>query len=185
MAARPVVIVTRRLPEQVEAILREKFDAHLRNPDSAMSPGELATALRSADAVLCTVSDRITAEMLGVANRRARILANFGVGVNHIDLAAARSAGIVVTNTPGVLTDDTADLAIALMRRPRSSRGRRCRHCSVTVMSFHCMFPPAPRLVISSMPAVFERCGAPRFSSTLHAGMSWTRVHWDARCAME
>ena len=113
--ARPVVTVTRRLPERVEASLREKFEARLRDPDTAMSPAELGAAIRTADAVLCTVTDRIPAEMLDVADRRARILANFGVGVNHIDLAAAGAAGVVVTNTPGVLTDDTADVAIALM----------------------------------------------------------------------
>jgi lactate dehydrogenase-like 2-hydroxyacid dehydrogenase len=80
-----------------------------------MSAEELMEALRISDAVLPTVSDAITAQVLAAEPLRTRVLANFGVGVNHIDLAAARARGIVVTNTPDVLTDDTADLAIALM----------------------------------------------------------------------
>jgi lactate dehydrogenase-like 2-hydroxyacid dehydrogenase len=80
-----------------------------------MTREQLADALRSADGVLPTVADRIDAEMLGAPGNRARIVANFGVGYNNIDTAAARDAGIVVTNTPDVLTDDTADLAIALL----------------------------------------------------------------------
>jgi lactate dehydrogenase-like 2-hydroxyacid dehydrogenase len=112
--ARPIVAVTRRLPEAVEAALRDRFDARLSPDDRPMTAGELAAALQSADALLPTVTDAVTAGVLGKAPR-ARIVANFGVGVNHIDLDAARAHGIVVTNTPDVLTDDTADLAIALM----------------------------------------------------------------------
>ena len=80
-----------------------------------MGPAELAVALRSADGILCSVTERFDAGLIGAAGRRAGILANFGVGVNNIDLAAARDAGIVVTNTPGVLTDATADVAMALV----------------------------------------------------------------------
>src|SRR5262249_56085135 len=86
------------------------------NPaDRRLSGGEVAEALRSADGLLVSVSERLDAGMLATEGRRARILANFGVGYDHVDVAAARALGIVVTNTPGVLTDDTADLAIALM----------------------------------------------------------------------
>ncbi|HSJ63717.1 MAG TPA: D-glycerate dehydrogenase [Gemmatimonadaceae bacterium] len=115
MPPRPIVTATRRLPDAVESALRERFDARFPETDRPMRPGELAAALRDSDGLLPTVTDAITAELLGAEQVRARILANFGVGVNHIDLDAARSRGIVVTNTPDVLTDDTADLAIALM----------------------------------------------------------------------
>lgn len=111
----PRVVVTRRLPELVEAALAERFDARLNPDDRPMTSEELAEALRSADALLPTVTDRLTADVLVAAPRRAAILANFGVGYGHIDVEAARAQGLVVTNTPGVLTDDTADLAIALL----------------------------------------------------------------------
>jgi lactate dehydrogenase-like 2-hydroxyacid dehydrogenase len=114
VVSRPTVVVTRRLPERIEAALAEQFDTHLNRTDSPLSAQALSDALRSADAVLCTVTDRFTAAHFG-SGLRARVLANFGVGVNHIDLAAAKAAGLVVTNTPGVLTDDTADIALALI----------------------------------------------------------------------
>jgi lactate dehydrogenase-like 2-hydroxyacid dehydrogenase len=114
-STRPIVVVTRRLPEAVELALRERFDARLSPDDHPMTAAELAEALRTADALLPTVTDAIGSDVLAAAQPRARILANFGVGVNHIDLEAAGAHGIVVTNTPDVLTDDTADLAIALM----------------------------------------------------------------------
>ncbi len=113
--ARPTVVVTRRLPPSVEATIAERFDAHFNRTDTPLSANALADALKLADGVLCTVTDRFTAQHFAVAGRRARVLANFGVGVNHIDLAAARAAGVIVTNTPGVLTDDTADVALALI----------------------------------------------------------------------
>ncbi|HEU4632116.1 MAG TPA: D-glycerate dehydrogenase [Gemmatimonadaceae bacterium] len=112
---RPVVVVTRRLPQRVEDALLERYDARLNTLDQPLGEAELRDAVRQADALLCTVTDRVTREVLTAAPRRSRLVVNFGVGVNHIDLAAAREAGIVVTNTPGVLTDDTADLAIALL----------------------------------------------------------------------
>ena len=119
---RPVVAVTRRLPAPVEARLSARFDARPNADDRALDADGLAEALATADAVLCTVTDRIDAAVFDAAARRApdgrpraRLLANFGVGVNHIDLEAARAHGVAVTNTPGVLTDDTADVAIALM----------------------------------------------------------------------
>lgn len=111
---RPRVVVTRRLPDAVHAALRARFDAVLNEGDEPLSPAALAAAVRDADALLPTVTDRIDAAVLG-AGPRLRIVANFGVGFEHIDLAAAAPRGIVVTNTPDVLTDDTADVAIGLM----------------------------------------------------------------------
>lgn len=117
---RPIVVVTRRLPEPVERQLAARYDARLNVDDAPLDAAALARALADADAVLCTVTDRITADVVRAAapagaRPRARLLANFGVGVNHIDLDAARAASIAVTNTPGVLTEDTADVAIALL----------------------------------------------------------------------
>jgi lactate dehydrogenase-like 2-hydroxyacid dehydrogenase len=109
------VTVTRRLPAPVERALQERFDARLNTDDAPLGAEGLREALRTSDAVLCAVSDRIDAEVLGVEPLRAQLLANFGVGFEHIDLGMARERRMAVTNTPGVLTDDTADLAIALM----------------------------------------------------------------------
>ena len=111
---RPRIVVTRRLPETVEARLAETFDAALNSADAPMSAESLAEAMRSADGLLPAVTDRIDAALIATPGRRVQIVANFAVGVNNIDLDAARAAGLVVTNTPGVLTDATADLAIAL-----------------------------------------------------------------------
>ncbi len=113
--SRPVVVVTRRLPDPVEQHLAAHFDVRLNHTDIPSTATSLVDALREGDGVLCTVTDRLTAEVLAATPRRARILANFGVGFNHVDIAAATSQGIVVTNTPGVLTDDTADLTMTLL----------------------------------------------------------------------
>lgn len=115
MTTRPIVWATRRLPVAVEQALADRFTLRNRADDRPLLPDELRAAFREADAVLATVTDRVDAGCLAQSERRARIVANFGVGVNHIDLEAARAAGVVVTNTPDVLTDDTADLAILLM----------------------------------------------------------------------
>jgi lactate dehydrogenase-like 2-hydroxyacid dehydrogenase len=115
MPGKPRVVVTRKLPEAVEARLADAFDAVLNPEDAPLSPDALAQAMREADGLLCAVVDTVDAGVIGTPGRRARIVANFGVGVNNIDLAAAKAAGVVVTNTPDVLTDATADLAIALM----------------------------------------------------------------------
>ena len=112
---RPRVIVTRRLPKVVEAAVTTLFDATLSADDHQMDAGELQRALGAADGILCTLTDRLTAEVLAAYPIRTRILANFGVGVDHIDIAAARAHDITVTNTPGVLTDDTADLTMTLI----------------------------------------------------------------------
>ena len=117
------VIVTRRWHADVEAVLSERYDTQLNQDDHPMSVAELQDALRNADAVLPTVSDKVTAEVLGIDGIRTKILGSNGVGFNHIDLDAAKAAGLTVTNTPEVLTDCTADLALeaaieeALQRR--------------------------------------------------------------------
>ena len=113
---RPLVHVTRRLPEVVERQLAEHFDLQLNVRDTPSDPDTLVRALAAADALLCTVTDRLDGAVLRAAEPlRARILANFGVGYNHVDVATARALGLVVTNTPGVLTEDTADVALALI----------------------------------------------------------------------
>ena len=113
--AKPKVVVTRRWPMPVEARLTELFDARLNADDHRMDTGELQDALRAADALLPTVTDRISAEVLGASPRRARIIGSFGVGFNHVDIDAAKAAGLTVTNTPEVLTDCTADIAMTLL----------------------------------------------------------------------
>ena len=115
MSGRSRVAVTRQLPAAVEEQLAREFDAQLNRDDRPLEAAGLQQALRTADGLLCTVTDRISAEVLAVEPLQARILANFGVGFNHIDLAAARTRGVVVTNTPEVLTEDTADDAFMLM----------------------------------------------------------------------
>ena len=112
---RPTVIVTRRLPVPVEERLAAQFDARLNRDDHPFTAAELQDALRGADALLPTVTDRLNAAVLATEPLRAKILANYGVGFNHIDVNVAKTRGLVVTNTPDVLTDDTADDAVMLM----------------------------------------------------------------------
>ena len=115
MTDRPSLYVTRRLPEAVERHLRAHWDVTLSADDRPPEPAELAAAMARYDALLPTITDRIDAELLGRPDRRVRIVANYGAGVDHIDLDAARAAGVVVTNTPDVLTEATAEIAILLM----------------------------------------------------------------------
>jgi len=112
----------------VEEQLAREFDAQLNRDDHPFTAGELQDALRTADAVLPTVTDKLTADVLSAEPLRARILANYGVGFNHIDLGAAKGRGLVVTNTPDVLTDDTADDAILLMLMVARRAGEGERH---------------------------------------------------------
>jgi lactate dehydrogenase-like 2-hydroxyacid dehydrogenase len=120
--------VTRQLPAAVEEQLTREFDAQLNRDDHPFSAAELQDALRTADAVLPTVTDKLTADVLSAEPLRAKILANYGVGFNHIDLAAAKARRLVVTNTPDVLTDDTADDAIMLMLMVARRAGEGERH---------------------------------------------------------
>jgi lactate dehydrogenase-like 2-hydroxyacid dehydrogenase len=113
--ARPTVVVTRRLPDPVEELLRRDFDARLNQDDQPLGPEGLRDALRRADALLCTVTDRLSADVLSTDPLRARLLANFGVGFNHIDTNAAKARGLAVSNTPDVLTEATADIAMTLL----------------------------------------------------------------------
>ncbi|MDX1704519.1 MAG: D-glycerate dehydrogenase [Altererythrobacter ishigakiensis] len=109
----PRVIVTRQLMPSVEARMEELFDVELNPSDAPFSRGDLIRAMQSADVLVPTVTDTIDAEMIGQAGDQLKLIASFGSGTDHIDLAAARDAKIIVTNTPGVFTDDTADIAMA------------------------------------------------------------------------
>lgn len=126
--SRPVVVVTRRLPAAVEEAVAKDFDARLNREDRPLTTAELQDALRTADALLPTVTDKITAEVLGVEPLRTKMIANFGVGFNNIDVAAAKAAGIAVSNTPDVLTDATADLAMTLLLMVARRGGEGERH---------------------------------------------------------
>jgi glyoxylate reductase len=109
------VVVTRRLPQAVETRMAELFDVTLNLEDAAMDRARLAAAMAQADVLVPTVTDDLDAALLAGAGADLKLIANFGAGVDHIDLTAARAKGVTVTNTPGVLTDDTADLVMALI----------------------------------------------------------------------
>jgi len=114
--SKPKVLLTRKWPEEAEAKAQELFDVTLNEDDHKMSVAELQEAMKNYDAVCPTVSDfKINSEILDVEGRRCKVLCNFGVGFNNIDTDAAKAVGVVVTNTPGVLTDCTADIAMTLL----------------------------------------------------------------------
>ncbi len=124
---KPLVVVTRKLPEEVETRMRELFDARLNLDDRPMTESELAAAVAEADVLVPTVTDEITEAVIAAAGERLKLIANFGNGFDNIDVEAAARRGIAVTNTPGVLTDDTADMTMALImavarRIPEGSR---------------------------------------------------------------
>jgi glyoxylate reductase len=112
---RPRIAVTRKLLPQIETRMAELFDCRFNADDHPMTADEIAALMQDAEVLVPTVTDRIDAELLAKAPASLKLLANFGAGVNHIDLAAAKAKGIIVTNTPGVFTDDTADLTMALI----------------------------------------------------------------------
>ena len=112
---RPTVVVTRRLPEVVERRMAELFEVRLAEDDRPPSREALAEAMRGADVLVPTVTDQIDAALLAQAGDRLKLIANYGAGVDHIDVATARQRGILVSNTPGVVTDDTADMTMALI----------------------------------------------------------------------
>ena len=127
--SKPKVIITRKWPSEVEAKLESLFDVQLNQDDHLMSADELREAMRSADALCPTVSDmRLTPDIIDVEGRRCKIFANFGVGFDNIDTDAAKRAGIVVTNTPGVLTDCTSDIAMLLLLMVARRGGEGERH---------------------------------------------------------
>src|SRR3546814_9341116 len=123
---RPRVIVTRQLMPHVEARMAELFEVVLSARDHAFSEGELKAAVQDCDVLVPTVTDRIDADIIAAAGERLKLIANFGAGVDHIDLAAARAKGIMVSNTPSVFNEDTADLTMAqnlsVPRRKRESK---------------------------------------------------------------
>ncbi len=112
---RPFVIVTRKLPDPIETRMMELFACRLNLDDTPLSKPELIGAVERADVLVPTVTDRIDAEVLDAAGPALKLIASFGTGVDHVDLAAAQRRGIIVTNTPGVLTEDTADMTMALI----------------------------------------------------------------------
>src|ERR1700750_1873878 len=112
---KPLVVVTRKLPDSIETRMRELFDARLNLDDTPMSEAEIAEAVRTADVLVPTVTDEITEEQLKHPDGKLRMIANFGNGVDNIDVTAAHARGITVTNTPKVLTEDTADMTMALI----------------------------------------------------------------------
>ena len=114
-ARKPIVIVTRKLPDVVETRMRELFDARLNVDDMPMTRAEITEALKIADVLVPTVTDHIDRAVISQAGPQLRLIANFGTGVDNIDLDTARNRGITITNTPGVLTEDTADMTMALI----------------------------------------------------------------------
>ncbi len=114
-ADRLSVVVTRRLPEAVERRMGELFDTQLPKDDAPMDKSDLAEAMKAADVLVPTLSDKIDAAMLAGTGERLKLIANYGAGVDHIDVASARQRGILVSNTPGVVTEDTADMTMALI----------------------------------------------------------------------
>jgi glyoxylate reductase len=115
MPLKPIVVVTRKLPDPIETRMMELFDVRLNVDDRPLSQADLVEAVRMADVLVPTVTDRIDSAVLSQASPKLRLIASFGTGVDHIDLASARQRGITVTNTPGVLTEDTADMTMALI----------------------------------------------------------------------
>ncbi|MBY5935235.1 D-glycerate dehydrogenase [Tateyamaria omphalii] len=109
------VVVTRRLPAEVETRLSELFDVTLREDDAPMSRSQIVEAMKTADVLVPTITDTIDGAMIGQAGERLKLIANYGAGVDNIDVATARQRGILVSNTPGVLTDDTADMTMGLI----------------------------------------------------------------------
>jgi glyoxylate reductase len=112
---KPLIVVTRKLPDRVETRMRELFDARLNLDDKPMSQAELVEAVRTAEVLVPTVTDRVDSAVIGKAGERLKLIAQFGTGVDNIDVEAAHERGIMVTNTPGVLTEDTADMTMALI----------------------------------------------------------------------
>src|ERR1700727_2121733 len=112
---KPLVVVTRKLPDSIETRMRELFDARLNLDDTPLTRDQLTEAVRTADILVPTVTDQINEDVLKQADSKLKLIANFGNGVDNIDVTAAHARGITVTNTPKVLTEDTADMTMALI----------------------------------------------------------------------
>src|ERR1700759_1011330 len=112
---KPLVVVTRKLPDSIETRMRELFDARLNLDDTPMTEAQISEAVRTADVLVPTVTDEITEDLLKQPDCKLKMIANFGNGVDNIDVTAAHARGITVTNTPKVLTEDTADMTMALI----------------------------------------------------------------------
>ena len=112
---KPKIILTRKLPDSIEIRMKELFDTQINISDRIFSNNDLVDALKTADIIVPTVTDKLTSEIINKASKRLKLIASFGTGVDHIDLEAAKEKGITVTNTPGVLSEDTADIAMALI----------------------------------------------------------------------
>ncbi|SFL42828.1 glyoxylate reductase [Bradyrhizobium sp. NFR13] len=112
---KPLVVVTRKLPDSIETRMRELFDAHINLDDTPLTPEQLAEVTRTADVLVPTVTDEITKELLEHPDCKLKLIANFGNGVDNIDVTAAHARGITVTNTPKVLTEDTADMTMSMI----------------------------------------------------------------------
>jgi|TARA_B110000908_G_scaffold54046_1_gene65849 lactate dehydrogenase-like 2-hydroxyacid dehydrogenase len=126
--SKPKVIISRKWPEQVEAQLKELYDVQLNESDEAMTVEQMQDAMRNCDAFCPTVTDPVTAAVLGTDGRTAKMIGSYGVGYNHIDLKAAEAAGLTVSNTPEVLTDCTADIAMGLLLSAARRIGEGERH---------------------------------------------------------
>ena len=112
---KPKIILTRKLPDSIEIRMKELFDTQINISDRMFSNNDLVDALKTADIIVPTVTDKLTSEIINKASKRLKLIASFGTGVDHIDLEVAKEKGITVTNTPGVLSEDTADIAMALI----------------------------------------------------------------------
>src|SRR5690348_4746775 len=124
MPGKPYVVVTRKLPDSIETRMMELFQVKLNLEDQPLSQAALIEAVKTANVLVPTVTDRIDSAVLAQAGPNLRLIASFGTGVDHTDLASARQRGITVTNTPGVLTEDTADMTMALKIGRASCRER-------------------------------------------------------------
>jgi lactate dehydrogenase-like 2-hydroxyacid dehydrogenase len=128
MSPQPVVVVTRKIPAAVEREIAQRFDTRLNPDDTPMSADALKEAMRTADALMPCVADRISADIINTPGRHVKLIANYGVGFNNIDIAAAKDAGVLVSNTPDVLTEATADLAMTLLLMTARRAGEGERH---------------------------------------------------------
>ena len=137
---RPLVVITRKLPDPVETRMAELFDVRLNAEDTPMNAAALEAAMQKAEVLVPTVTDKITADTIAKAGPDLKLIANFGNGVDNIDVEAAHRRGITVTNTPNVLNEDTADMTMALILAVPRRRGtiQNCLRSMVTQPSLSC-----------------------------------------------